>query len=135
MEIDRICKIIKEKISINEFGEIKDILANEVVVTKDSIIEDIDSSYMNNPKVYGKLTNRYYNVSRKGDILVGFYLEPNYDKKELTLSIIDKHINQCYKDLKQYDTNTLNINKIDIEEKLSDLKSIRRDYLLKIVID
>ena len=75
MEVEKICKIIKEKISKNEFGELKDILTNEVVLTKDPIIEDRDD-----------LRNDYYNVSRNGDILVGFYLEPNYNKKELTMT-------------------------------------------------
>ena len=75
MEVERICKIIKEKINKNEFGELKNILTNEVVVTKNSIIEDRDD-----------LRNNYYNVSRNGDILVGFYLEPNYNKKELTIT-------------------------------------------------
>ena len=75
MEVEKICKIIKEKISKNEVGELKDILTNEVVLTKDPIIEDRDD-----------LRNDYYNVSRNGDILVGFYLEPNYNKKELTMT-------------------------------------------------
>jgi hypothetical protein len=82
MEFEKISKIIKEKISKNEFGELKDILTNEVVVTKDSIIKDRDN-----------LKNDYYNISRNGDILVGFYLEPNYNKKELTMTFGGRSMN------------------------------------------
>ena len=87
--------------------------------------------------------DEYYYLEDDSEKIIDVSLMPhyikddwiNYNKKELNLSIIDRHINQSYKDLKQYVPNSLNINKIRIEEELSDLKSIRRDYLLKIVID
>lgn len=94
MEFESICKIIKEKIDKNEFGEIKDILTDEVVVTKDPIMDDRDN--LRNP--WGMPADLvitspyYYNVSRNGDILVGFYLEPNYEKKELTMTFGGRNI-------------------------------------------
>jgi len=70
-DVYRICKIIATKIKDKNFGELKDILNEEVVVTKEEMIIGPNENY--------------FNVPRNGDILVGFYLEE--DKTPIELQI------------------------------------------------
>lgn len=68
----RICKIIETKIELKDFGELKDLFREDVVVTKDLIIIDKVCSY--------------YNVIRNGDILVGFYLEEDQEPVDIQIT-------------------------------------------------
>jgi hypothetical protein len=78
-DIIDISELIAIKVTEKNFGGLKDLVRDDVVVTKDLI--DINDNNNNLIAI-----RPYYHVPRNGDILVGFYLEEGNDPVEIKIT-------------------------------------------------